>query len=109
MTFVERRASRLTVPWDEDTPDSRGFWQYVKSHFERADILALKIMQLMGWDPLDSQVVYAVVLDKLTSPLVYLYEAWCVMAPEKKARYNEELTRIHEEAKKLAEEAFKKE
>ena len=97
----------MMVPWDEDTPDSRGFWQYVKRHWSRCDELACEIVIGMGFEVLRDTDVYCVVLEKLASPLVYLYEAWVVMAPEKKAKYSEELAKIHEESKRMAEEAFK--
>jgi len=58
-------------------------------------------------NPLDRMWVQAI-FDKLASPLVYLYEAWEVLAPEEKAKYHPELAKIHEESKQLAEKVFAK-
>ena len=109
MTFVERRASRFMVPWEEDTPDAKGFFVYAEEHYLRCGNLAATLMYRFNHPPELKKTFFQACFDKLASSLVYLYEAWVALALEKKAKYNEELAKIHEEAKKLAEEAFKKE
>jgi len=100
------RYKRLMVPWDEDTPDARGFWEYAKQHYLRCFNLALEIAEKVGTTKTGFNLGVQLVFDKLASPLVYLYEAWSVLPPEKKATYSAELAKIHEESKKLAEKAF---
>lgn len=107
-SWAERKAKLLLVPWNEDTPDAEGFWVYVKEHFYNADRLASEIIDLIGWDVDTNKEVYCVLLDKLTSPLVYLWDSWTVLAPEKKIKYSERLREVHEKNVKMAEEAFKK-
>jgi hypothetical protein len=53
--------------------------------------------------------VFQAVYEKLASPLVYLHERWMFMPTDKKAKYNPQLTKIHEEAQKQVEQALKKE
>jgi hypothetical protein len=107
MEVAAMRSKRLTVPWDEDTPDAKGFWNYVRDHYSRCITLACEIAKehWLGSD-LRYETIFKAVFDKLASPLVYLYEAWNVMNPEKKAKYSPEMQKIHEESRKLAEKIF---
>ena len=107
MSWAEQKAKRLLVPWDEDTPDSRGFWNYVQNHYERCIEKSWEIAKKHGGSEQEIWSIANVILDKLASPLVYLYEAWTIMAPEKKAKYSPELAKIHERVKKEVDEAFK--
>jgi len=101
------RYRHLMVPWDQDTPDARGFFAYADQHYLRCITMAEKILRNAGYDLSQETRLLAVILDKLTSPLVYLYETWEVLPPETKMKYSPELAEIHEESKRLAEEAFR--
>jgi len=101
------RYKRLMVPWGKDTPDARGFFNYAKEHYERAFHFAFDLANKLGATRVGFNLATELVFDKVASPLVYLYEAWEVLAPEEKAKYDPELAKIHEQSKKLAEEAFK--
>jgi hypothetical protein len=108
MGWAEQRAKKMMVPWDEDTPNAKGFWNYVEEYYRECLSLANKIVFPKKYDsPVHWKAMLAV-FDKLASPLVYLWEAWEVLPPEKKAKYNPELAKIHEESVKLAEKAFAK-
>jgi len=104
---MQRRYKRFLVPWDRDTPDSRGFFRYAKEHYIRCAEVATEIVNGFGWDIRDFPETWCVVFNKLASPLVYLYEAWDVLDPAKKAEYDPELHKAVEEAKSLAKEVFK--
>jgi len=98
---------RLMVPWGKDTPDARGFFAYAKQHYLNAEKLAFSIAFEKAWaEPQFWNLVIAI-FDKIASPLVYLYESWEVLSPEEKAKYDPELAKIHEQSKRMAEEAFK--
>jgi len=107
-SYAERRARSMLVPWDEDTPDARGFWKYAEEHYGRAIAKAWNIADKHSGPDLNVGQLTIILVDKLASPLVYLYQSWSVMAPEKKAKYSEELAKIHERVKREVEEAFKK-
>ena len=109
MTFVERRARQLAIPWEEDTPDAKGFFVYAKEHYLKCGNLAAMLMYQFNQPPELKRTFFQACFDKLTTPLVYLWEAWSVMAPENKAKYSPELAKIHEESKKQAEDVFKRE
>ena len=107
MTFVERRAMRMMVPWGEDTPDAKGFFAYAEEHYLRCGNIAATLMRRFNQPPELKGAFFQTCLDKLASPLVYLWDSWSVMAPEKKAKYSKELAEIHEKSKWMAEQAFK--
>ena len=94
MTFVERRAIRMMVPWDEDTPDARGFFAYAEKHYLRCGNLAATLTYRLNHPPEFKRAFFQACFDKLASPLVYLWDSWSVMAPEKKAKYSPELAKI---------------
>ena len=107
---AELRAKRSQVPWDESSEYARGFWAYVKAHYKKCVALASEIAE--SYTPKNSYIfpyVFQAVYEKLASPLVYLHETWMFMPTEKKAKYNPELAKIHEEAKKVAEQIGKAE
>jgi len=108
MSWAEQKAKRMMVPWDENTPDAKGFWEYVRSHYERCIETSWIIAKNHGDSREEIWSIANVILDKLASPLVYLWEAWTVLPPEQKAKYNPELAKIHEESVKMAEKAFEK-
>jgi len=104
----EEKKSHM-VPWDKDTPDAKGFWNYVNNHYERCIEKAFDIVTGHTKNPQEVTIFTRMVFDKLASPLVYLWEAWNAIPVEKKIRYNPELAKIHEQVQKQVEEAFKKE
>jgi hypothetical protein len=107
---AELKAKRSQVPWDEDTEYAKGFWQFVKEHYKKCVALASEIAET--YTPKNSYMfpyVFQAVYEKLASPLVYLHERWMFMPTDKKAKYNPQLTKIHEEAQKQVEQALKKE
>ena len=107
MSFVERRARQLAIPWEEDTPDAQGIFTYTREHYLTCGNLAVTLMYQFNQPPELKRTFFQACFDKLASPLVYLWEAWSVMAPEKKTKYSPELAKIHEESKRMAERAFK--
>lgn len=107
---AELKAKRSQVPWDEDTEYAKGFWQFVKEHYKKCVALASEIAE--SYTPKNSYIfpyVLNAVFEKLASPLVYLHETWMFMPTDKKAKYNPQLAKIHEEAQKQVEQALKKE
>jgi len=101
-----RRVKMLQAPRTWDTPDAKGFREFVKRHYHQMMDLALEMATpdqaaLLGYD-----VLVAAFFDKLAAPLIYLYESWDVMAPEEKGKYTPELAKIHEESKALAEKVL---
>jgi hypothetical protein len=106
-SWAEKRAQRMVVPWNEDTPDARGFWKYAYNHYHQCISLACEIADYHSGPDLSYEAVFQAVFDKVASPLVYLYESWCVMSPEKKAKFNPEIAEIHNRVKRQVEEAFK--
>jgi hypothetical protein len=100
---------RYLVPWDEDTPDARGFWRYARDHYARCIIKASDLANEFATRlHLSHEAVFQSVFEKLASPLVYLYDAWAVMSAEKKIAFDQELARLYAEAKKQGEEVLKK-
>ncbi|MHA1829070.1 MAG: hypothetical protein ACTSX6_10545 [Candidatus Heimdallarchaeaceae archaeon] len=100
------------MPWNEDTPDAKGFWNYAKEHYLNAWRFANETMKqslMIDGDPRNLCDLRNMIFDKVSSPLVYLYEAWSVLPPETKAKYNPELAKIHEETEKIADRYFGKE
>jgi len=109
-SWVERQARRLRVPWHEDTPDAKGFWKFVEAHYLRCDNLAWNLAKKMGYDGEEFMTMAVQIFDKLTSPLVYLWDQWCAKSPEEKARWNPEIlthTKDHREAVEKAWERAK--
>jgi len=109
MSWAERKAQRLMVPWFENTPDAKGFWNYVRDHYERCIEMSWLIAKNHGNSEKEIRLIANVILDKLASPLVYLYEAWNVLPSEVRVKFNPELAEIKKKAEKLAEKVFQKE
>jgi len=101
------RYKRLMVPWGKDTPDAKGFFEYAKKHYHDCLKFADDIIPGIPTERETTVRVKLLILDKIASPLVYLYESWEVLSPEEKAKYSPELAKIHEQSKRMAEEAFK--
>jgi hypothetical protein len=107
---AELKVKRSQVPWDEETEYAKGFWAYAKEHYSRCLKLAMEISETVA-KPNSYIFPYVLnaVFEKLASPLVYLHETWMFMPTDKKAKYNPQLAKIHEEAQKQVEQALKKE
>lgn len=101
------RFKRLMAPRTWDTPDARGFRAYAKQHYHQMMDLAVELAREHHPTQTGYNVLVPCFFEKLAAPLIYLYESWEVLPPEEKAKYSEELAKIHEETKKLAEKAFK--
>jgi hypothetical protein len=102
-SWAERQARRLLVPWEADTPDARGFWKYVYEHYHRCITLACKLARDHSGSDLRYEAVFQAVFEKVASPLVYLYDAWCVMSPDMKAKFSPEIAEVYEKIKMQAE------
>jgi len=105
-SWVERRARRLRVPWDEDTPDARGFWKFVGDHYLRCDKLAWNFTRKMGYDGQEHMMMVVEVFEKLASPLVYLWDQWASKSPEEKAKWNPEILAKAKEHREAVEKAW---
>jgi hypothetical protein len=95
------------VPVLDDTPDARGFIRFAAEYYEKclilADDIVLRYLQNSDYTEETFTTLQTAVFDKIAPPAIYLYQYWEIMNPEKKVKYDEELKKIHEEGKKLAE------
>jgi len=66
---VELRSKRLTVPWGEDTPDARGFWNYAKEHYSKCIALACEIASNHYGSDLSYEAIFQAVFEKLAEKI----------------------------------------
>jgi len=107
-SWAERQARRLRVPWDEDTPDARGFWKFVENHYLHCEELAWNFTKKMGYEDPEHMMMVVEVFKKLASPLVYLWDQWASKSPEEKAKWNPEILEKAEEHREAVEKAWER-
>jgi len=105
---VERQARRLRVPWTEDTPDAKGFWNFVADHYLRCDRLAWNLTRDMGYNGEEAMAMITQIFNKLASPLVYLWDQWATKSPEEKARWEPAILAKAKEHREAVEKAWER-
>jgi len=95
------------IRWE--TPDGRGFRNYAEEYYVSMIIMAENILRLASYNPDQEQLMLAAVFEKISSPLVYLYDQWETLPPEERKKYmpKEDVEKIDETIKKLLEELEK--
>ena len=98
---MSRRKIGLPAKWD--TPDMRGFLEYAKEYYRRVWAIAKQISNIAVEDGTERRDFRNLAFQVMATPLVYLYESWCLMSMEDKKRYmSEEDRRKIEEIGKQA-------
>jgi len=99
-------------PINEDEFES--FLNYVKTHYSRMVKLALEIYnELPPEKPYRHPRTLATILEKLLSPVVYLYDKFDILPVEEKIKYatknyKEKLEKLKQEAEQKAKQIFNK-
>ena len=88
MTFESERLRRNAREkrWHEDD----GFKNYAHVQYEEAQKFAMAVYE-RAWGKIFHPEVYAIILDRVSSPLTYIWQAWDQLSLEDRAKWDPEL------------------